>query len=129
MSRYYEMTVRIRGANPDRVAAVKEAAEFEWPFSEWYSLDDPDDPRNFTSDGQGNLCGGESEEEFAERLVKEIWEANGGYCEVEILATFLENLPYETYTFDEDRYEDLVGRPSGKPNSALTQPTKENQNG
>ncbi len=115
MSRSYEMTVKIRGANPDRVEAVKKAAESEWAFDVWYPLDHPDDPRNFAADGSGNLCAGEIEEEFAERLTRAVWKANGGYCEVEVRALCLDNLPYESYVLDEGEYEELVGNASGGP--------------
>ena len=110
MSRYYEMDLCVHRANPDRVDAVKKAAAEEWPFEDWYSLGYPDTPTSFGSSGRDNLYGGESEKEFAERLVRAIWEANGGYCEVEVRATYLEELPYETYSFDEDEYEKLVGK-------------------
>ena len=129
MSRSYEMTVRIRGANPDRVEVVKEAARFEWGFNDWYPLDHPDDAQNFAADAQSSLCGGETEEEFAERLARAVWEANGGYCEVEVQAVCLDDIPYESYLLDEDRYEELVGNASGGPDLDLPQPTKENQHG
>ena len=57
---------------------------------------------------QGNLCGGESEEEFTERLSLAVWRANGGYCSVTVDATYLENLPYETHTLDEADYARLI---------------------
>ncbi len=68
MSRYYTMAVTITGAGRDRVDAVKQAAEAEWPFGEWF-LDDG----VLTASADDRLCGGESEEQFAERLAKEIW--------------------------------------------------------
>ena len=108
MSRFYEMHLRVYGANPDRVDAIKQAAAEEWPFEDWYPLVHPSDPRSFFSSGQDNLCGGENDNEFATRLARAIWEANGGYCEVEVQATYLENLPCESYSFDEDEYEELV---------------------
>ena len=36
------------------------------------------------------LAGGESEEQFTERLSVAIWRANGAYCEVSVDATYLE---------------------------------------
>ena len=110
MSRYYEMHLRVYGANPDRVDAIKDAAAGEWPFEDWHAVEYPDNPASFGSSGRDNLCGGEGDKEFAERLARAIWETNGGYCEVEVRATYLENLPCETYSFDEDEYEELVGQ-------------------
>ena len=115
MSRYYEMDVHFHRANPDRVDAIKQAAAEEWPFEDWYAVEYPDTPTSFGSNDQDNLCGGESDKEFATRLARAIWEANGGYCEIEILATYLETIPCETYSFDEDEYEELAGQ-EGKAN-------------
>ncbi len=112
------MTVRIHGANPDRAKAIKEAAEGEWEFVDWYPIDYPDDSRSFASTGTDNLCGGETEEEFARRLTKAIWKANGIYCEVEVQSLCLEYLPYESYVLDEGEYEELVGEPPGDPGPA-----------
>jgi len=52
-----------------------------------------------------NLCGGESEEEFADRLAGTIWKANGAYCEVTVYATYLESLPCETHVCGKSHYE------------------------
>ncbi len=41
MSRYYEMALCVRGAKPDRVDAIKEDLEAEWPFDEWEPWGDP----------------------------------------------------------------------------------------
>jgi len=109
MSRYYEMALRVRGANPDRVDAIQDAAAGEWSFDDWHPLGDPHDPASFFSRGQDNLCGCAGESEFAEGLARAIWKANGGYCEVEVGATYLEALPYETYGFDKEAFEKLVG--------------------
>ncbi len=110
MSRYYEMHLRVHGANPDRVDGVKNVAAEEWSFDGWYPLGSPDNPTSFVSSGEGRLCAGVAEEEFAESLARAIWEANGGYCEVEVRATYLENLPCETYSFDEEAFEELAGK-------------------
>ena len=107
MSRYYEMTVRVRGVDPLRTTEVKEAAEAQWPFEEedWMQLDLTESPpTSFTAQAEGSLCAGESEKEFADRLARAVWEANEGYCEVEVIAVYLEDRPYEAYTFDEDDY-------------------------
>jgi hypothetical protein len=37
-----------------------------------------------------------------------IWRANGGYCEVVVNATYLEDLPYEIHTLDQTDYERLM---------------------
>jgi len=105
MSRYYNMFGMIIGADPDRFGEIKAAASAEWGFEDW-------DEHNgtLTASADDKLCGGESEEEFAERLAKAIWTANGGPCEVEVSATYLEELPHEEYSFDESDYEEFIAR-------------------
>lgn len=95
MSRSYRMSVEIRRVGFNHAEAVKEAAEKEWPFSaEWYDQRDGTDDkyRLLANDGDSQLCGGETEEEFADRLAAAIWSANRGYCEVSVGALFLEEV-------------------------------------
>jgi hypothetical protein len=103
MSRYYNMAVRIRGFDQQRTDRIKGAACDEWEFDNWNFHDG-----NLTASADGKLCGGETEEAFAERLAKAVWAANGGYCEVEVNATYLEELPCETHCLDEDDYARLL---------------------
>jgi len=118
MSRYYEMDLCVRRAKPDRVDAIQDAAAEEWSFEDWHVVEYPDNPASFGSSGRDNLCGGEGEEEFAERLAKAIWKANGGYCVVEVRATYLEQVPYETYSFDEEAFAALTDHQNGKTDKA-----------
>jgi hypothetical protein len=41
-----------------------------------------------------------------------IWDANGGFCLVDVRAVYLEELPYESYTYDEDDFKTM--RDQGK---------------
>lgn len=113
MSRYYEMSVEISEYNPAKAKEIQAAAEAEWSFDDWWSANDEPGEAMHAS-AQGNLSGGESEEEFAERLSLAVWRANGGYCSVTIDATYLENLPYETHTLDEEDYARLVQGNTGR---------------
>lgn len=99
MSRRYMMSVEISGFDVKRKDAIIEAAQTEWTFPGW---DELAEPPLLWSKGEYNLYGGESEDEFANRLAAAIWVANRGPCEVEIVATYMEELPHETYKFDED---------------------------
>ena len=103
MSRYFSMFVRISGADSDRTEAVQQAAEGEWSFDTWHESDGV-----LTSGGDGQLGGGESDDEFAQRLAKAVWAANGGFCEVEVHSTYLDDLPYESFCFDESDYDRLA---------------------
>jgi hypothetical protein len=104
MSRYYEMSVEIMGHDAEKESQIKGAAEEQWPFADWYSCGED----GLQSSAQDSLCGGESEEQFTERLSLAIWRANGGFCEVVVNATYMENLPYEIHTLNEADYERLM---------------------
>jgi hypothetical protein len=114
MSRFYEMSVEVSGHDRPKVAEIQAAAEQEWAFDDWWFAGD-DDAATMHASGQGSLCGGETEEEFTERLSLAIWRANGGYCRVSLDATYLENLPYETHELDEADYARLI---QGNSNSS-----------
>ena len=88
MSRYYDIGVEVLGHDPDKEDQIKKAAENEWPFSNWWSSSDG----NMQASAPDWLCGGESEEQFTERLSVAIWRANDGFCEVSVDATYLEEL-------------------------------------
>jgi hypothetical protein len=103
------MTVEISGYDPAKVSEIQAAAEKEWPFSDWWSSDNGD----MQSSAQHSLSGGESEEEFTERLGVAIWRANGKFCDVSVDATFLEELPYEIHTLDESDYARLIQTQGG----------------
>ena len=108
MSRYYNMFVMVIGAKPDRLDAIEDAASDQWEFEDWDNFQG-----TLTCSADGQLCGGETERDFAERLAKAIWTANGGPCEVEVRATYLEDPPQEEYSFDESDYERIMSQPAG----------------
>ena len=54
------------------------------------------------------LYGGESDSEYSERIAKEIWKTEGSYIELYIQMTYLEDLPYESYEYDKDEYEEIM---------------------
>jgi hypothetical protein len=98
------MEVEIMDHDSQKSKAIKTAAAHEWPFTDWEKSED-----ELGCSAESSLCGGESEEEFAERLTVAIWRANGAYCDVLITATFLEiEPPSEEHQFDEDDYERLI---------------------
>jgi hypothetical protein len=103
MSRYYGMSVTICGHKPEAAEAIREAASDEWPFEEWHTFDG-----KLTAYAESNLCGGETEAEFTERLAVPVWLANGAYCDVSVDATYLDELPYDTHSLDEDDYARLI---------------------
>ena len=105
MSRNYTMGVQIEGYRHDNLDAVTKAAQEVWPFRDWW---DGNGSAHIGASADHQLAGGESEDEFTERLSLAIWKANGAYCEVTVDATYLDELPFESYQLDEDAYERLV---------------------
>ena len=103
MSRCYGMQVLIDNVQEDRIPNIKEAAEQEWKFHDW-TQGEQNSPTNLAAYGEGSLCGGESEEEFTDRLACAIWKANGKFCQVTVQATDLEDLPFESHERDEEDY-------------------------
>jgi len=108
MSRCYEMSVEISGHDPTRAEDIQAAAEKEWPFDDWWLADGEEPGETMHASAQDNLCGGETEEGFTERLSVAIWRANGSYCHLTVDATYLEALPYETHSLDEADYARLI---------------------
>lgn len=106
MSRLYEMHVSVTPADRKKLnlLAVSIAACEVWNFDN--VVEDSD--TEYVAYGLSQLCGGESEEDFSKRLTRAIWHANGEYCEVEVRCTYMEDLPCETYSFDEDDYEKMT---------------------
>jgi hypothetical protein len=83
MSRYYGMSVTITGHKPELAEAIRDAATEEWPFEEWDAGDE-----KLTAYQEYNLYGGESEEQFTERITLAVWRTNGAYT-VQYLLAFL----------------------------------------
>ena len=101
MSRAYSMQVRIYDCPPELYTAVKARANEEWDFEEWdfgdWDIDGDSDEVVLWGAGESQLCGGESEAEFVDRLMEALWSV----CprvRVVVDATFLEDLPRTTHT-------------------------------
>jgi hypothetical protein len=122
MSRLYQMDLTVRGYRPEQVEAIIAAANGEWSWGEDGALSESGGELNGW--GDGSLYGGEGEDEFAQRLARAVFIANGGPCEVEVRATYLEELPHEDYTFDGDDYARLTAdvEPVMAPAPVFAQP-------
>lgn len=103
MSVCYRMFVTIDGFQPGNQKAIEAALRAEWDFDGVDELEGV-----LTALGESSLSAGLSEEEFSERLAKAVWQANGGFCRVQVDATDLEHLPYNEYPFDEASYGRLI---------------------
>jgi len=105
VSRCYRMTIRIKGWNKERTDRVKDAAKKEWNFENSY-----EEPDLLTLEREGNVCG-ETEGQFADRLAKAIWTANGGYCGVEVEAVYFEEEPpMEKHVRGKEDYKRIMGK-------------------
>jgi hypothetical protein len=75
----------------------------EWGFDlDPFNLrqDKEDGTVRLSATAEGNLCGGEAEDEFADRLDRAVWEVAAG-VKIEVNATCLEYIPSTLYTFNE----------------------------
>lgn len=132
MSRAYnaQITLTLTESQLKRRAEIEAAAQELWAFdsfdyydvasnpsgvtatsSDIISTESPTVEKSFelTSYGEDSLCGGESEEEFVDRLSKELWKAaDVGYFPVEVRMTYLEELPYEEHVRERGDYDELM---------------------
>jgi len=104
MSRSYNMSVNVSEFDLSRVDKIQDAANDEWSFLDWFTAKDQKTNKviELSASEDGNLCGGETEEEFSHRLARAIFKANGKPCKVQVSCIFLEDLPCDNYTFDEN---------------------------
>ena len=107
MSRYFEMQIAISNFRPARKKKIVAACLREWNFGKFHE-GKKDGKDVLWSVGESVLCGGESEDEFAERLAGEVWKANGAFCRVEVTATYLEDMPCEVHVKDKVDYEEWL---------------------
>src|SRR3989337_1434316 len=102
----YDMHIQVPCQSLQEARKVFAVLQDEWPTEE-------ETPKFFDSTlfqygGEGRLCGGEGEDEFAERVALAVWKKLGRYTEVRVTATYLEDLPYESYCMDEADYQRLM---------------------
>ena len=121
MSRSYGFSVNIVGADIDKADDIAETLDtlFDVSNIEEMSNISKEDRNLFekyglTIYGNGCLCGGEAEEEFASRLIPAVWKANGAYCVVTVNMTCMEDLPYEEYTLGKEAYKELLDTNKGE---------------
>ena len=107
MSRAYAMQVSAESFKEEKRADIEEAIEEEWTWDYSHKNEEGSSTLIYMS-GENSLGGGESEDEFSQRVAEAVWKANGKYCLVEVTCTYLENLPYEVYPFGQEEYDAYV---------------------
>jgi hypothetical protein len=98
------MYVEISEMDPSKCNEVCQALCSEWDFSENYYINP--EKNYILASGTGCLSDGLEESEFAEQLKDAVFAANGAGCEILVKATYLDDLPYETYHFCKDDYKE-----------------------
>ena len=89
MSRYYSMQVTVEKFDPEKQQDILEAIDDLWNVEQNWS-----DPQRISTEGRSSLSGGESEEQFADRLYARIAEVNGGPCLLVVGALYLEGYEF-----------------------------------
>lgn len=96
MSRFYSMRVKIDKFDKNKRKQITKACADEWPFTD-LDIFKADTDSILSGEAEGSLGGGETEEDFTDRIAGSIWKANQAYCPVTVTATYLEDLPYEIH--------------------------------
>jgi hypothetical protein len=100
MSRYYEMLLQVETESKRDQQLAFEAVEEEWPWEEA-----PSTHNLMEISGRYSLYGGETALEFTTRVSHRIWNALGKYIKVTVVATYLEELPFEKYSLSAQDHE------------------------
>ena len=110
MSRCYRMHITVEDyIHPDKQEDIAAAIKKEWDYDEdieGIGFYENDGVPSISVISDGNLCAGETEEEFVKCIREAVWEANGAYCSVEVTATCLEYMPCELYGSTEEEYNE-----------------------
>jgi hypothetical protein len=114
MSSLFNMRVIITKHDESKEKEIIAAANEEWNFddepetreTDYYGKPD----HQLILSGNSYLGGGEVEQEFADRLAVAIYKANGKFCGVLVISTYLEELPTEEFKFELKDYRRLMKR-------------------
>lgn len=110
MSMFYRCGVYVKEFDRTRKDKIFEAIQSYWHFEEPHifesSVDDKE--RSIDSEGEANL--GNEEHVFASNLAVKIWKANKDKCIVTVSMTCLEDLPTESYCFDDSNYIEIMAK-------------------
>lgn len=110
MSRSYGMALEVTGHDKTRRYHIIAAGQEVWKWEDdeivIEARDECDENIHFF-EAPGSLCGGESEEEFADRVSAAVMRANGGPCAVLVMAFCYENTPCTSHVRDEEFWDSL----------------------
>jgi len=99
MSRRYEMNITVKSVEQEECKVIDEVLQLDGAENDGYYYDN-----TYNCGYETSLCGGMTEEEFADQISKAIWKALGGYYPIEIRQTCLEYIPCEIHCMEEEEY-------------------------
>lgn len=108
MSQTYNMTLIVCGYVSEKVEAIRDEVNGEWEFDSWDKIKRSGEQSQLLGSGVGQLCGGETEQEFVDRMAKAIWRANGAFCEIEIQTVHLDDHLHDCHLVDQEDYERII---------------------
>lgn len=98
MSIYVELEVKIGRHRAERRTAIQDSLRQSWGFD------------NVEEDGHvlvarhgGNYSRDPVSEESMRRIAEGVWEANGGYCKIKVLVTYLQGYLFKKRDYDKWR--------------------------
>jgi len=105
MSRNYEMDILITGLTDQaEIKKVANVVREHWVLDDYWPAGSENEQAGFS--GKHQLAVGEGEDDFSYRIGQAIWKALDRYVEIEVRATYLEDLPYEVYYLEEQEYQE-----------------------
>lgn len=110
MSQQYRCSVNVSGCRDLPAArAIKKAIDNFWCFEEAGVYESSSTNYQIDATGEGNLNGGDTAN-FAKTLAIAIWKANRGVCEVSVDTIYMEDLPTESFVFNESKYVEFMAK-------------------
>lgn len=108
MSQEYRCNVKVEEFRNERANEIAKAIKDFWMFTEVEHYAEGTEFSSLESEAEGNMR--IPERDFARDLAIEIWKANQDKCDVQIDTLCLENLPYESFSFGEDDYIEIMAK-------------------
>jgi len=105
MSSWYKIEVSVNAFDLTKEDAIIEAARTAWDFDNVTKTDK--NVKTLYISGESQV-GGEITD-YIGRFAKAIWKANGKYCDIDVQALCVEDLPFEDYSLDDEDYTRLMG--------------------
>lgn len=107
MSSYYRCSVVVEGIAKDKLRSVANAIK-----AYWSNFKDDDfyfgGPGLLDVTGEGSVSG--PIDDFAQNIAIAVWKANQDKCEVTVDTVYMEELPTDSFHFDESDYIKIMAK-------------------